>query len=104
MCLPHGFVVTDLIAPSQSVPLLVSMLVLCWKPNMVCAQCTFDIYSLPPPWGISSLKSQSIPQVRLSLMFSPFPLPYAYAPYAVSLFFYSIYSPCTYSEYSSVVS
>ena len=48
MCLPHGFVVTDPIAPSQSVPLLVSMFVLCWKPNTVRAQCTFSIYSLSP--------------------------------------------------------
>ena len=49
MCLPHGFVVTDLVAPSQLVLLLVSMFILCWKPNMVCAQCTFSIYSLSPP-------------------------------------------------------
>ena len=43
MCLPHGFVVTDPIAPSQSAPLLVSMFVLCWKPNTVCAQHTFSV-------------------------------------------------------------
>ena len=49
MCLPHGFVVTDPIAPSQSVPLLVSMFVLCWKSNMVHAQCAFSIYTLSPP-------------------------------------------------------
>ena len=49
MCLPHGFVVTDPIAPSQSVLLLVSMFVLCWKPNMVRALCAFSIYSLSPP-------------------------------------------------------
>ena len=49
MCLPHGFVVTDPIAPSQSVLLLVSMFVLCWKPNMVHALCVFSIYILPPP-------------------------------------------------------
>ena len=49
MCLPHGFVVTDPIAPSQSVLLLVSMFVLCWKPNMACALCAFSIYSLSPP-------------------------------------------------------
>ena len=48
MCLPHGFIVTDPIAPSQSVPLLVSMFVLCWKPNTVCAQRAFSIYSRPP--------------------------------------------------------
>ena len=49
MCLPHGFVVTDPIAPSQSVLLLVSMFVLCWKPNMVRTLCAFSIYSLSPP-------------------------------------------------------
>ena len=49
VCLPHGFVGTDPIAPSQSVLLLVSMFVLCWKPNMVRALCAFSIYSLPPP-------------------------------------------------------
>ena len=49
MCLPHGFVVTDPIAPSQSVPLLVSMFVLCWKPNTVRVQRTFSIYSRTPP-------------------------------------------------------
>ena len=49
MCLPHGFIVTDPIAPSQLVPLLVSMFVLCWQPNTVHAQCTFSIYTLPPP-------------------------------------------------------
>ena len=42
MRLPHGFVVTDPIAPSQSVSLLVSMFVLCWKPNMVRVPCTFQ--------------------------------------------------------------
>ena len=49
MCLPHGFVVTDPIAPSQPVLLLVSMFVLCWKPNMVRALRAFSIYSLSPP-------------------------------------------------------
>ena len=49
MCLPHGFAVTDPIAPSQSVLLLVSMFVLCWKPNMVRALCAFSIYSPSPP-------------------------------------------------------
>ena len=49
MCLPHGFVVTDPIAPSQSEPLLVSMFVLCWKPNIVRALCAFSIYSPSPP-------------------------------------------------------
>ena len=49
MCLPHGFIVTDPIAPSQSVLLLVSMFVLCWKPNMVRARCALSIYTLPPP-------------------------------------------------------
>ena len=49
MCLPHGFVVTDPIAPSQLVPLLISMFVLCWEPNMARAQYTFNIYSLSPP-------------------------------------------------------
>ena len=75
MCLSYGFIVTDLIAPSQLVPFLVSMFVLCWKPNMVCAQCTFSTYSLPFPWGFSSLKSQSFPQVCFPLCFS---LPYAH--------------------------
>ena len=49
MCLPHGSIVTDPIAPSQLVLLLVSMFVLCWKPNMVHAQCAFSIYSPPLP-------------------------------------------------------
>ena len=49
MCSPRGFVVTDLITPSQSVLLLVSMFVLCWRPNMVRAQCAFGIYRLSPP-------------------------------------------------------
>ena len=49
MCLPHSFVVTDPIAPSQSVSLLVSMFVLCWKPNTVRALRAFSIYSLSPP-------------------------------------------------------
>ena len=73
MCLPHGFIVTDPIAPSQSVILLVSMFVLCWKPNTDCVQCAFSIYSLSHPWGFSSLKFQSYPQVRspLSFLFSP---------------------------------
>ena len=89
MCLPHGFIVTDPIAPSQSVLLLVSMFVLCWKPNMVHALCAFSIYSLSPPWGSSSLKSQSYPQVPSPYVFS-FPLPYAYAPLChFSLFIYS---------------
>ena len=49
MCLPHGFLVTDPIAPSQSVLLLVSVFVFCRKPNMVRALCAFSIYSLSPP-------------------------------------------------------
>ena len=49
MCLPHGFVVTDPIAPSQLVPLLVSMFVLCWKPNMVHVQCALNMYSQALP-------------------------------------------------------
>ena len=49
MCLPHGFVVTDPIACSQSVLLLISIFGLCWKPNMVRVLCTFSIYSLLSP-------------------------------------------------------
>ena len=79
--LPHGFIVTDPIAPSQLVPLLVSMFVLCWKPNMVRVLCAFSIYSLSPPWGFSSLKSRRFPQVRFPFMFSfppsPMPMPHA---------------------------
>ena len=86
---PHGFVVTDPIAPSQSVLLLVSMFALCWKPNTVHAQCVFSIYSLSPPWGFSSLKSRSYPQVRSPLCF-PSSFPYAYALYATSFLLFIV--------------
>ena len=79
MCLPHGFIVTDPIAPSQLVPLLVFMFVLCWKPNRVCVQCVFSIYSLSLPWGFSSLESRSFPQGCFPLCFPLFPSLYAYA-------------------------
>ena len=99
MCLPHGFVVTDPIAPSQSMLLLVSMFVLCWKPNMVRALCTFSIYSLSPPWGFSSLKSRSYPQVRFPLgcLFSP---PLCLCPYAVfPLLIYSLVLTWSYPQW-----
>ena len=55
---------------------------------MVRAQCVFGIYSLPPPWGISSLKSRSIPQVRFLFMFSllPSPMPMPLCRISLSLF------------------
>ena len=89
MCLPHGFIVTDPIASSQSAPLLVSMFALCWKPNMVRAQCAFSIYILPLPSGFSSLNSQSFPQVHSALCFS-LPFPYAYS-MPLSLLFIVLY-------------
>ena len=45
----------------------------------------------PLPWGFSSLKSQSFPQVCFSLMSSLFPPPYAYALYATFPPIYSLY-------------
>ena len=73
MCLPHGFIVTDPIAPGQLVPLLVSMFVLCWKPNMVHVQCAFSIYSRPLSLRILQPKVLEYSSGEFPLMFSSSP-------------------------------
>ena len=89
---PHDFTITNPIAPSQSVPLLVSMFALYWKPNMVCVQCIFSIYSRPPSLRILQPKVLEFSSGMSPLIISPFPLPYAYAPLCrFSLLIYALY-------------